>query len=58
MIESINFFITDEEGASVIEYAVLIALIAAAVIVIIGVLGLKIDDGFKRFDSLFSKTVS
>jgi|GEM_PF-4398420 len=57
MIESIGLFITDEEGASVIEYGVLIALIAAALIVIIGVLGVTIDNGFKRFNSLYTNTV-
>ncbi|MCM0611999.1 Flp family type IVb pilin [Marinobacter sediminum] len=42
----IEKFIKDESGASMVEYAVLVALIAAASIVIIGVLGNEINDAF------------
>ncbi len=44
----------DEEGASVVEYAVLIALIIAAVVVIIAVLGGKIQDGLENFNAIFN----
>lgn len=44
----------DEEGATVVEYAVLIALIIAAIIVIIAVLGGKIRDGLESFNETFT----
>lgn len=44
----------DEEGASVVEYAVLIALIIAAAVVIITVLGGKIRDGLENFNATFN----
>ena len=46
MLYFIENFLGDEEGATVIEYAVLIALTIAGVIVIIGVIGQTIDNGF------------
>ena len=42
-------FLDDEDGAAVIEYAVLIALIIAAVIFIIITLGGQIQQGFQSF---------
>ncbi|MDF1577831.1 MAG: hypothetical protein P1P81_05230 [Desulfobulbales bacterium] len=55
MLYPIENFLGDEEGASVIEYAVLIALIIAGVIVIIGVVGQKVDNGFERFNTLLTE---
>jgi Flp pilus assembly pilin Flp len=45
----------DEEGASVVEYGVLIALIIAAVIVIIAALGLQIEKGLNDFTKAYDK---
>lgn len=45
----------DEEGASVVEYGVLIALIIAAVIAIIAVLGLQVEKGLNDFNQAFDK---
>jgi Flp pilus assembly pilin Flp len=45
----IRTFVEDQEGATVVEYGVLIALIIAALVVIIGVLGERITNGFKMF---------
>ncbi|MDA3971064.1 MAG: Flp family type IVb pilin [Desulfobulbaceae bacterium] len=42
----INAFIKDEEGATAVEYGVLIALIIAACVVIIGTLGGQIKSAF------------
>ena len=45
--------IRDENGATVIEYAVLVALIVAVVLAVIIILGAQINDGFQMFsDSL------
>ena len=49
----INDFINDEEGATVVEYGVLIALVIAACVIIIGTLGQKIDDAFTDVDTKF-----
>ena len=43
----INDFINDEEGATAVEYGVLIALIIAACVVIIGTLGTRIQQAFQ-----------
>jgi Flp pilus assembly pilin Flp len=45
----------DEEGASVVEYGVLLALIIAAVIAIIAVLGLQIEKGLNDFNQAYGK---
>lgn len=48
----------DQEGASVVEYGVVLALILAAVIVIIAVLGGKVNDGLVNFDTKFNSASS
>ncbi len=55
MLYSIENFLGDEEGASVIEYAVLIALIIAGVIAIIGVIGQQVENGFDGFNALLTE---
>jgi pilus assembly protein Flp/PilA len=40
-------FIADEEGATAVEYGVLIALIIAACVVVIATLGEKIEAAFQ-----------
>lgn len=37
---------TDEDGATAVEYALLVSLIAGAIIVIVGTLGGKINSAF------------
>ncbi|MFO7607186.1 MAG: hypothetical protein R6W72_12910 [Desulfurivibrionaceae bacterium] len=55
MLYAIENFLGDEDGASVIEYVVLIALIIAGVIAIIGVVGQQVDSGFEDFNALFTE---
>lgn len=43
----IKRFIKEESGATMVEYAILVALIAVAVIVIVGTLGQRINDTFQ-----------
>jgi pilus assembly protein Flp/PilA len=45
----------DEEGASVVEYGVLIALIIAAVIAVIAILGLQVEKGLNDFTKAYDK---
>lgn len=46
LIDLTKRFIADEEGATAVEYGVLIALIIAACIIIIAALGRQINTGF------------
>jgi pilus assembly protein Flp/PilA len=43
----IKRFVKEESGATMVEYAILVALIAVAVIVTVSVLGQKIDATFQ-----------
>ena len=51
---SAHRLLKDENGASVVEYGVLIALIIAVCIVAIILLGDKVNLGFESFDTEFS----
>lgn len=48
MLSRIKGFLKDEEGATAVEYGVLIALIIAVAVVIIQILGTKIENAFNR----------
>ncbi len=48
----IKKFLRDEEGASLVEYAILAALISVAAIAIIGDVGTKVKD---TFTSIYNK---
>lgn len=47
--------IRDEEGATAVEYGVLIALIIAAVVIIIATLGGQIQSGFNKVSGELTK---
>ena len=42
----------DETGATAVEYGLLIGLIAAAIVVTVGLLGTKLSDGFAAVTAL------
>jgi pilus assembly protein Flp/PilA len=48
LLTRIKNFITDEEGATAVEYGVLIALFIAVCIIVITALGAKIENAFNR----------
>lgn len=48
MKELITSFVQDESGATMVEYAVLVAMIAAAVITTIVILRDEINNAFQR----------
>ena len=54
----IKNFIKDEEGATAVEYGVLIALVIAASVTIIGALGAKIEDAFTAVDTKLGEEVT
>ena len=39
-------FLKDEEGATAVEYGLIVALIAAIIIVVVGMLGVKVENAF------------
>ena len=47
MLNSLKRLIADEDGATLVEYGLLIALIAAICVVIIGTLGTTIQQAFQ-----------
>jgi pilus assembly protein Flp/PilA len=47
MKKLINFF-KDEEGATAVEYGLLVALIAAVIVVTVGLLGKEVEKGFDK----------
>lgn len=46
MLEQIKAFLMDEEGASAVEYGLIMGLIAVAIIVVLGALGTDIKGLF------------
>lgn len=47
-------FFKDEDGASAVEYGILVGLIAAVVIIAVGVVGGKANNAFNYTDSQMS----
>ena len=52
MMKHFSRFVNEESGATTLEYAILLASVAMAVIVIVGVLGQKLDSSFQKMVSL------
>ena len=48
MIRSIRKHLRRDEGASAVEYGLLVAGIAAVIIAVVFVLGTKVHDGFQK----------
>ena len=51
-------FMQDEDGASAVEYALLIGLIAAAIVLTVQGIGVTLDGVFENFDNQLSSMVS
>lgn len=51
MLEQINAFLMDEEGASAVEYGLILGLIAVAAIIVLGSLGDQILGVFTSADN-------
>lgn len=47
-------FIREEQGATAVEYAIMLVLIIAVVIVMVGVLGNKTANSFNEFNLKFN----
>jgi len=48
MLRNIMNFVTDEEGASAVEYGLLAALIAAVIVTAVGAVGTSLNDTFTK----------
>lgn len=46
----INFF-KDEEGATAVEYGIMVAAIAAVIITVVFAIGIKVDSAFDKVDA-------
>ena len=53
-VEKVVSFIRDEQGATAVEYAIMLVLIIAVVIVTVGVLGNKTANSFNEFNDKFN----
>ncbi len=57
MMKQFKMFMKDEEGASAVEYGLLCALIAAAIILTVQSLGTTLDGVFGGVDTTLSATI-
>ena len=57
MKEMMNWIANEEEGQGMVEYALILALIAIAAIAVMGPLGGKIKGIFQSADNALGKTV-
>ena len=48
---SITRLLRDEEGATAVEYAIMVALIAAVIIIVVKVVGTKANNAFQSVNS-------
>lgn len=53
-----NKFLRDESGATMVEYAILVALISIAAIATIVLVGQKVDDAFDKVQTELSNAGS
>lgn len=47
MVEKLMSFFKEEEGASAVEYGLLVALIAAVIVIVVGLLGSQVSAAFQ-----------
>lgn len=56
-ISAIELFLRDEEGATAVEYAIMVASVATAVVVIVYFVGLQVVEAFNKFCTLIVNRV-
>ena len=47
IVEKVNEFLGDEQGATAVEYGIFVALIAAVIVTLVSNIGGKIKDAFQ-----------
>ncbi len=58
MLKHLKMFMNDQDGATAAEYALLIGLIAAFIILTVQGIGTTVDGVFENFDNQLSSAVS
>lgn len=48
LVSAIKVLLRDEKGATAVEYGVMVALVAAAIVVIVYFVGLQVKEAFNR----------
>lgn len=51
LTDAVRTFAGDEEGAALVEYAILVALIALVAIIVVATLGNKVSEKFSELES-------
>jgi pilus assembly protein Flp/PilA len=51
MKEKLLAFLRDEEGATAVEYGIMVAAIAAVIITVVYVVGQKVDNAFENVNA-------
>jgi pilus assembly protein Flp/PilA len=57
-VSGITRFFKEEEGASAVEYGILVALIAVAIIIIVQLLGAKLENVFNQVCYRINKNIA
>lgn len=58
MLKYLKMFMNDQDGATAAEYALLIGLIAAAIVLTVQGIGTTLDGVFENFDNQLGSAVS
>ena len=56
MMKKIMSFFKDEEGATAVEYGIMVAAIAAVIVTVVFAIGVKVDSAFDAVDSALTAT--
>lgn len=56
MMSLVKKFLREESGATMVEYAILVALISIAAIVIIAAVGVQVNDAFENVKNCLDGT--
>lgn len=51
LTDAVRTFVGDEEGAAIVEYAILVALIALVAILVVATLGNKVSEKFSELEA-------
>jgi len=51
-------FVREEDGATAVEYAIMLVLIIAVCIAVIAILGQRVDQAFNKFVAEYEKVAS
>lgn len=57
-VPAVGIFLREEQGATAVEYAVMVALIAAAIVAIVFFVGLQVKEGLNLFCTALSNVAN